>query len=69
MGPAPSGRLGSKGAHVTANKIVVADVEDAALIVIGSLRDQLLGSISDRGTHLAHQPVTIITTDWRNEAA
>jgi nucleotide-binding universal stress UspA family protein len=57
-----------EGASASAGLMAVADREDADLIVVGahghgSFEDRVLGSVSYKVSHRAHQPVVIVPPD------
>jgi nucleotide-binding universal stress UspA family protein len=59
-----------EGASASAGLMAVADREDADLIVIGahghgSFEDRVLGSVSYKVSHRAHQPVVIVPPEAR----
>jgi nucleotide-binding universal stress UspA family protein len=59
-----------EGASAAAGLMAVADREDADLIVVGahghgSFEDRVLGSVSYKISHRAHQPVVIVPPETR----
>ena len=63
-----------EGASASAGLMAVADREDADLIVLGarghgSFEDRVLGSVSYKVSHRAHQPVVIVPPDTRRISA
>jgi nucleotide-binding universal stress UspA family protein len=59
-----------EGASASAGLMAVADREDADLIVVGAhghggFEDRVLGSVSYKVSHRAHQPVVIVPPEGR----